>query len=161
LESDSADEFILESSAFKYGQEIPDEFTAHGGNRVPPLSWSHMPPDTEELVLIMQDPDAPKDPPYVHWILYKIPKDDNPIDPARAKIGKNSHGEISYFGPEPPPNTGFHRYYFLLLALDREFDLKEGLSRDEILDIIRSNILGEAELMGKYQYHETQTASGH
>ena len=36
----------------------------------PPLTWSGLPEGTEELALFVDDPDAPRAEPWVHWVLY-------------------------------------------------------------------------------------------
>ncbi|XP_069800870.1 phosphatidylethanolamine-binding protein 4 isoform X1 [Dendropsophus ebraccatus] len=65
-------------------------------------------------VLIMVDPDAPsrEDPirgPWRHWLVADIQGPD-------LLAGKIFEGRIieAYRGPSPPPNTGYHRYQFLL-----------------------------------------------
>jgi phosphatidylethanolamine-binding protein (PEBP) family uncharacterized protein len=67
-------ELKLTSSAFSHGQAIPRDYTCDGDDLSPPLAWEGLPPGTESLVLIVDDPDAP-DPAapkmtWVHWILY-------------------------------------------------------------------------------------------
>lgn len=65
--------------------------------RAPTLTLLPLPLST----FIMYDPDADL-PLWVHWLVINIPNGD---------IRK---GDIvlSYTGPEPPPNTGTHRYIF-------------------------------------------------
>lgn len=70
--------FILESSVFEHGTAIPSAYTCQGDDISPPLRWSHIPPGTKSLALIVDDPDAP-DPnapkmTWVHWLLYNIPR---------------------------------------------------------------------------------------
>ncbi len=64
--------FGVESQAFANGEPIPADFTADGRNVSPPLTWD-LPAGTQELVLILDDPDAPTPQPFVHWVMYKIP----------------------------------------------------------------------------------------
>ncbi len=42
----------ITSNAFLPGTQIPTDYTGDGAARSPPLSWSGVPDDTEELVLI-------------------------------------------------------------------------------------------------------------
>jgi hypothetical protein len=65
----------LTSSAFEDGRAIPIRYAGEGAgeNISPPLSWSGVPEDAAELVLIMQDPDAPLPRPVVHLIATGIP----------------------------------------------------------------------------------------
>ena len=61
------------SAAFDDGQPIPVRYTPAGANVSPPLAWSGVPGNARELVLICEDPDAPRATPFVHWILHRLP----------------------------------------------------------------------------------------
>jgi Raf kinase inhibitor-like YbhB/YbcL family protein len=159
-------EFAIESTAFKYGEMIPEDYTAHGKNISPPLRWLNVPKHAQELVLICDDPDAPQNAPFVHWILYGIlptitalPEGVTSNSYPALKQGKNSKDTLGFVGPNPPLNTGDHRYYFRLIALDRKLDLKPGASIDEVNVAMLGLILGEAEFMGKHRYHEATHAA--
>ena len=65
----------LRSDAFANGQAIPRRYTEDGENPSPPLTWSGVPEGTRELALLVDDPDAPRAEPWVHWVLYKVPAD--------------------------------------------------------------------------------------
>ncbi|MGB2607686.1 MAG: YbhB/YbcL family Raf kinase inhibitor-like protein, partial [Isosphaeraceae bacterium] len=67
---------LLKSPAFDSGAVIPKRHTGDGEDLSPPLAWSGLPPDTRELALIVDDPDAPSPQPWVHWIISKIPATD-------------------------------------------------------------------------------------
>src|SRR5512139_1547229 len=113
------------STAFRHGERIPVKYTGEGADVSPPLAWSNLPPETKEFVLICDDPDAPSDEPWVHWVLYKIPGDVRGLTegiPRRAQLatpsgalqGRNSWPEaeaIGYRGPMPPRRHGVHHYY--------------------------------------------------
>ena len=60
----------LSSAAFADGQAMPLRYAGAGlgDNLSPPLNWSGIPDGAAELVLIMQDPDAPLLRPVVHLI---------------------------------------------------------------------------------------------
>ena len=151
--------FKLESAAFKDQSRIPEDFTAHGKNISPPLSWSNVPHHAKELALICEDPDAPN-PPYIHWLAYHIlailpelKENAGQLNEAEFAQGKNSAGENAYTGPKPPPHTGSHRYYFRLFALDEIIDIRQGASVDELMEAMRGHIIGEADVMGKHESH--------
>jgi phosphatidylethanolamine-binding protein (PEBP) family uncharacterized protein len=63
---------IVTSEDFGEGQSIPQE---HAGKRVdgnnlsPDLSWSPPPPETAELVLVVEDLDVPTSKPAVHCLV--------------------------------------------------------------------------------------------
>ena len=63
----------LSSPAFRENQPIPVKHTGEGADVSPALAWETVPPGTQELTLLCEDPDAPTPEPWVHWILYKIP----------------------------------------------------------------------------------------
>ncbi|MBX6313117.1 MAG: YbhB/YbcL family Raf kinase inhibitor-like protein [Isosphaeraceae bacterium] len=151
----------IQSQAFGEGQAIPKRYTADGADVSPPLSWT-APQGTQELALIVDDPDAPRDEPWVHWVLYKIPGsasglpegfhgETTPDEPAGVAQGVNSWGTIGYRGPAPPKGHGTHHYHFKLFALDAPLDLKPGLDKKALLDAMSGHILGQGELVGTYQ----------
>ena len=152
----------IESDAFTAGEGIPKEYTGEGQDISPPLRWSNLPEGTKQLALIVDDPDAPRPEPWVHWLIYNISPNVDSLPegietnktlptPAGAMQGKNSSGRIGYGGPMPPPGHGVHHYHFKLYALDAELQLKPGLEKDGLLMVITGHILGEGELVGTYQ----------
>ena len=155
----------LSSSAFTQGHPIPKKYTGEGEDVSPPLAWSGLPAGTKELALICDDPDAPRDEPWVHWVIYKIPatasglpegvpKKSRLKEPAGALQGKNSWPEgenIGYGGPMPPPGHGVHHYYFKLYALDMALEVEPGLNKKALLEKMQGHILAETELMGTYE----------
>lgn len=154
--------FTLTSHSFASGEKIPKEFTGEGENQSPSLEWAGAPDGTREFVLVCEDPDAPQTEAFVHWVLYKIPGNVRKLAqgiPAKEKLqlppnalqGINSFGNLGYGGPMPPAGHGPHRYYFRLLALGAELEVKPGLNKDEILAAAEGHVLGTAELMGRYE----------
>ncbi len=120
----------IQSEAFEADGLIPREYSGEGDNISPPIRWSGVPADARELVLICEDPDAPKPEPYIHWIIYglsaqrmSLPQAVAPVEgpaslDAETRQGKNSAGRPGYTGPMPPPAHGVHHYHFQLFALD-------------------------------------------
>lgn len=147
----------LESSAFSAEGLIPKPNTCDGLDLSPPLSWSELPRDTQSLVLICEDPDAPLGT-WDHWILFNIPPTIRSLSEgvsAEAVVvgigmhGLNSWKRLGYGGPCPPQGTT-HRYYFRLYALDTMLDLEPGASKKEIGKAMEGHILASGELMGRY-----------
>jgi Raf kinase inhibitor-like YbhB/YbcL family protein len=152
-------------SAFKEGQSIPKKYTGEGEDISPPLAWKGVPKETKELVLICDDPDAPIEEPWVHWVIYKIPADATGLkegvprkprltDPPGVLQGKNSWPagqNIGYRGPMPPPGHGTHHYYFKLYALEAKLTVEPGMDKKAILQEIDKHILDKGQLMGTYQ----------
>lgn len=129
----------ISSTAFGNNAAIPAQYACpnrsdpNGGGTSPPLTIANVPPNARSLVLTVDDPDAPfgpnPTPPnqnggWVHWVVYNLPVNTTSIPegvaPAGAAVGVNDYGLADYRGPCPPPNTGTHRYFFRLSALDRE-----------------------------------------
>jgi len=152
----------IESEVFGRNQAIPGKYTGEGQDISPPLRWSSLPEGTKQLALIVDDPDAPRPEPWVHWVLYNIPPNVDSLPegietrktlktPAGAMQGENSWGRIGYGGPMPLPGHGVHHYRFKIYALDDELKLKPGLDKDGLLMVITGHILGEGELVGSYR----------
>ncbi|MDR3634881.1 MAG: YbhB/YbcL family Raf kinase inhibitor-like protein [Isosphaeraceae bacterium] len=152
----------VKSTAFDEGQAIPKRYTGDGEDLSPPLSWSQLPAGTKSLALVVDDPDAPRADPWVHWLIYRIPAEATGLkegvpqkeqlaEPAGALQGKNSWGTAGYRGPAPPKGHGTHHYHFKLYALNLALDLKPGLEKHDLLNAISGHVLGHGELVGTYQ----------
>lgn len=147
----------IQSPVFNRGGMIPDEYTPKGSNISPPLKIENVPPQTKELVLICEDPDAPGDKPYVHWLVYGLSPDQNEL-PAGIFAGRNeqttfpfreglnSAGKIGYTGPRPP--SGTHHYLFKLFALDKNLMLPAGKTVEEVMQEMGGHIIAEADYVG-------------
>jgi Raf kinase inhibitor-like YbhB/YbcL family protein len=148
--------FQIQSDVFEAGGPIPGKFSCDGQDVSPPLSWSGLPPGTQTLALVMEDPDAPAGI-WVHWVLYNIPSDLSGLPegvPADAELsdgslsGVNSWGRNGYGGPCPPAGT--HRYFFRLYALESHIGLESGATKEQLLNAMQGHVLGQAEVMGTY-----------
>jgi len=155
-------QITVESPAFSANQAIPRKYTGEGGDITPPLRWSNVPAGAKELVLICDDPDAPRADPWVHWVLYGLdpktkelpeglPRKDRIDKPIHATQGRNSWGRIGYNGPMPPRGHGVHHYHFRVYALDKRLEAKPGLDKKELLALMRGHILAQGETVGTYQ----------
>ena len=151
-DSDKINLMKVTSSAFENNTKIPSRYTCDGENVNPPLTFEDLPENTQSLVLIVNDPDAPAGN-WIHWILFNIPADTEILNendvPTGALQGINSFGDNNYGGPCPP--SGTHRYIFKLFAIDSLLDLKEGTSEAEIKNGINGHTLETSELVGKYR----------
>ena len=152
----------LTSSAFEAKGKIPQKYTADGEDISPPLDWANLPEGTKQVALIVDDPDAPRDKPFVHWVIYGMPGDlkglpeDVPhaktlSDPVQAVQGTNDMGKTGYGGPAPPKGHGVHHYHFKLYALDQALQLEPGLTKLKLLDNAQGHVLAEGELIGTYE----------
>lgn len=148
--------FILETSAFRDGDMIPARCTCEGANVSPALTWRGAPPGVQSFVLIVDDPDAPRGT-WTHWTLFNLPVTLNQLaegwQPGGPGVsGRNDSGETGYSGPYPPRGHGLHRYYFRLYALDAaSLPLRAGVARAELERALAGHVLGQAQVMGKYE----------
>jgi len=155
---------VVESPTLKANQTIPRDYTADGRNVSPPLTWSGVPAAAKELAVVLEDPDAGNPPPFVHWVMYKIPPaakgvpEGISIDPAAPMPGEIA-GAIQgvsgfrrpiYRGPAPPPGK-VHHYHFVVYALDADLGLKPGLTRADLLAAIQGHVIGQGELIALYE----------
>jgi len=147
-------EFILESSAFSTGGEIPKKYGYKNGNISPPLKISGLPQETKSLALIMDDPDAigAVGKVWVHWLIWNIEPSITEIlessTPSGSVEGKTDFGEIGYGGPAPPDKR--HTYIFKLYALKSKIDLPKGSTKDQLEQAIKDKILSKFTLKGTY-----------
>ncbi|WP_455201062.1 YbhB/YbcL family Raf kinase inhibitor-like protein [Kaarinaea lacus] len=149
------------STAFQDSTEIPVMYTCEGDDISPPLTWRDVPENTQSLVLIVDDPDAP-DPEapkmtWVHWVLYNIPPDTSELPqaissdglPSGTLEGVNDWRRTGYGGPCPP--IGSHRYFFKLYALDILLpDLKHP-TKAQVEELMQGHIIEETALIGTYK----------
>jgi Raf kinase inhibitor-like YbhB/YbcL family protein len=149
--------FEIRSPAFPDGERIPGKYARAGSNVNPPLTWSAAPSGARELVLLVEDPDAPGPEPFVHWIVYGLPatlvglpEGGSAPPPASLREGKNSFGRVGYDGPAPPPGQP-HRYHFKLYALDQPVELGQPPDKRSLLAASKGHVLAEADLVGTFQ----------
>jgi Raf kinase inhibitor-like YbhB/YbcL family protein len=154
LVHDAKPELAIASPWFTNGGKLPLRCTADGEGFPPTLSWSAPPAETRSLVLICEDPDAPKPEPFVHWLVYAIPTTMRMLDAASAatvREGKNSTLRRGYTPAAPPPGHGLHHYHFQLFALDAPIDLDAGEGLGNIVGAMHGHVLAWGELVGTYQ----------
>lgn len=145
------EDVIVRSPAFQHEQKIPSKYTCDGENISPPIAIDNVPEGTVTLVLIMDDPDAPKGN-WDHWIVFNIEAGTTRIGEGVKSLGtkgRNSWDTLDYGGP--CPHEGVHRYFFNVYALDTQLNLPEGATKEEILREIEGHTLGKGTLMGTYE----------
>jgi len=155
------------SPTLKEGETIPRQYTPDGRNDSPPLAWSGVPAAAKELAVVCEDPDAGNPPPFVHWVVYKIPASAKglpealpldsatkmPADLAGTVQGTNGFRRTLYRGPAPPAGKP-HHYHFVVYALDAPVATKPGqvpMTRAELLEAIKGHVIGQGELVALYE----------
>lgn len=141
----------LASAAFSENQMIPQKYTCDGENVSPPLSISEAPPNTQSLVLIMDDPDAPGRT-FVHWTMWNIDPNATEVPegsvPKGAVEGLTDFGTKGYDGPCPP--SGTHRYIFKLYALGTPLSISENSRKEDLEREMADHVLDFTQFIGLY-----------
>ncbi|HVM46304.1 MAG TPA: YbhB/YbcL family Raf kinase inhibitor-like protein [Candidatus Thermoplasmatota archaeon] len=143
----------VHSVAFQHGKQIPREFTGHGDDINPPLSWTGVPNNAQALAIVVDDPDAAGGT-FTHWTVWNLPPRIGGVE-AGVKVvplggieGRNDFGTSGYRGPKPPGGT--HRYVFRVLALDKFLDAPPNAPVDEVWRHISGHSLAWGELVGTF-----------
>jgi Raf kinase inhibitor-like YbhB/YbcL family protein len=143
----------ITSTAFPANGAIPSKYTCDGPGMNPPLAFSGIPDKTQSLVLIMDDPDVPKNlvPSGVfdHWLIWDLPADSKGFAEGAGKGGVNGMGQPGYMGPCPPDRE--HRYFFKLYALDTKLTSAKISNKKDLEAAMEGHIIERAELIGKYE----------
>jgi Raf kinase inhibitor-like YbhB/YbcL family protein len=147
--------FSLSSAAFADGAPIPTRHDHDNGDLSPELTWTGTPDGTEEIVLLVDDPDAPMAGSFIHWVLVGRSASRTGLaegeTPAEATSGANGFGGPGYLGPAPPPGHGPHHYVFRLLALSEPISVPELATYEEVEAACRGKVLAEARLTGTFE----------
>ena len=141
------------TSVFINNSTIPSKYTCDGEDVNSPLNISDVPPEAKSLVLIVDDPDAPKGT-WTHWVVVNIdPKTDafqEDSVPPRSLQTITSFGKLGWGGPCPP--SGMHHYHFKLYALDIEkLDVSGTAEVKQIIEAMAKHIISATQLIGLYQ----------
>jgi Raf kinase inhibitor-like YbhB/YbcL family protein len=136
------------------GEPMPVRFVRDGANVSPSLAWRGLPSGTEEIAITCIDPDAPREKPFVHWVIYGIPADRSILPEGNEAIGiegRNDWGQLGYDGPQPPRGHGVHHYHFAVHALDAKLRLREGAGLEELQRAMAGHVLAQAELVATFE----------
>lgn len=145
--------FALRSAAFRDGEALDPCFTADEDDAVaPPLEWTAPPAGTQELALIVEDPDAPTPEPFCHWLVWGLAAQQGKLLEGEAppRVGKNSFGNSEWLLPDPPTGHGPHDYVFQLFALDLPLTLMPGATRSDLIGAMEGHVVACAVLTGTY-----------
>ncbi|MGC9541301.1 YbhB/YbcL family Raf kinase inhibitor-like protein [Streptomyces sp. UG1] len=145
----------LESPVFKDHHLLPPRYTQDAGNVSPPLTWSDVPDEAAELVLLCEDVDAPSGS-VVHWTVVGIDPQSQGVEAGRTPPGgtvlANGFGRRGWSGPNPPPGDQPHRYVFHLYALAEPCVLPDAPSAEQVHDTVEERELTDGTLIGLYEH---------
>jgi len=140
----------------------PDDITVtstafgDGDDTSPQLSWTGLPPQTRQVVLIIDDIDVPLPRPLLHTVAVIEPGvqnvDTGALQPGAAgmRFIPGSLGHHGYAGPRPIPGHGPHRYRFRVFALDEQ--IPDHLSTAKaLLKQMAGHVLARGVLTGTYE----------
>lgn len=158
---DIPDTIKVSSPAFFHDQPMPERFTADGAKISPSLAWSGVPQNARSVVLVIEDADSPTPSPITHAIVLglslrngelkegALPSPDHKGDP--HAMGINSHLQLTYLPPDPPPGHGLHRYLFQFFALDILSINEDHPSTASLRTAMSGHVLAKGLLIGTYR----------
>jgi len=125
---------------------ISAHYTCDGANVSPPISWSHVPPDTAEIDVFLFNLLQVHGKLIANWALAGISPKLRGLSagqlPAGAILGRNSHGQAAYsLCPAKGPPV---RYAFLVYALPKKIPVSTGFDVEQL----RAKALHTAESAG-------------
>jgi Raf kinase inhibitor-like YbhB/YbcL family protein len=142
--------FTVTSPAFREGGPIPEGFTCSGASASLPLAWRHVPKGTEELAVIMDDPDAPSGT-FVHWVVWGIEPRARRLPEETLPAGVQE-GSPSYLAPCPPPGRGAHHYRITMYALDEAPLVTVGsTTAADLRAAIKGHVLAKDRTVGTFE----------
>ena len=147
------DGFALRSAAFEDGEALDPSFTADEEDAVaPPLEWTAPPAGAQELVLIVEDPDAPTAEPFCHWLVWGLAPQQGKLLEGETppRVGKNAFGNSEWLLPDPPTGHDAHDYVFQLFAVDAPVALMPGATRADLVEAIEGHVIAAAVLTATY-----------
>jgi Raf kinase inhibitor-like YbhB/YbcL family protein len=148
----------ITSTTFDDGAAMPKACAGKGvgDDTSPQLSWTGVPPDTRQLVLIMDDIDVPFPRPLLHTVavidagVRDVEAGALVPETAGLRFIPGSLGHRGYTGPRPIPGHGPHRYRFQVFALDVPID--ESVTKSKaLLTQMAGHVLARGVLTGTYE----------
>ncbi|MDB5450278.1 MAG: phospholipid-binding protein [Phenylobacterium sp.] len=152
---------VITSRAQQADGSLADRHSAYHDNISPPLNWTNV-PDVKAWAIVVEDPDAPRELPFVHWMIWNIrgeihtlpeglPNTDFLATPQGGIQGRNDMGGYGWFGPRPPAGHGVHRYYFQIFALDDFIPMGPDTPLKELLNALKGATIAKGEMMATYE----------
>jgi hypothetical protein len=152
------------SPAFTDGGPMPKSSAGSGSrkglgdNTSPALHWDGLPPQTRQVVLIIDDVDVPLPRPLLHTIAVIEPTvtgvTAGSLRPGTAgmRFIRADLGHRGYAGPRPIPGHGPHHYRFQMFALDEPI-ADDVTSARTLLAAMRGHVVARGMLTGVYERH--------
>ncbi|MHB1521908.1 MAG: YbhB/YbcL family Raf kinase inhibitor-like protein [Ferrimicrobium sp.] len=147
----------MTSTDFAPGGAIPliHSGTGVGDNQSPQLAWTGVPPVAEQLLLIIEDTDAPLPRPIIHTIALlgsahsSLPTGGLSSATASLIFMPASLRRRGYQGPRPLPGHGPHHYGFNLFALATEVVRPDRIRNwHQLINTLDGLVLARGRLIG-------------
>lgn len=148
----------ITSAAFADGGAMPQSSAGKGvgADTSPALRWAGLPPETRQVVLLMDDIDVPLPRPLFHTIAVIEPTFDGVaaglLQPGTEGIRfvRADLGNRGYAGPRPIPGHGPHRYRFHVFAIDQP--IPDSVTKSKpLLATMAGHVLARGTLTGTYE----------
>jgi phosphatidylethanolamine-binding protein (PEBP) family uncharacterized protein len=152
------DSITVTSAAFSDGGAMPQSSAGKGvgADTSPALRWAGLPPETQQVVLIIDDVDVPLPRPLYHTIAVIEPTVDGVaaglLRPGTEGIRfiRADLGHRGYAGPRPIAGHGPHHYRFLVFAIDQP--IPDGITTAKaLLAMMAGHVLARGTLTGTYE----------
>ncbi|MDB5456995.1 MAG: phospholipid-binding protein [Caulobacter sp.] len=152
---------VLSTPAQSLDGRLDDAHSAYHDNRSPPLVWEPV-EGAAGYALLVEDPDAPRDLPFVHWMIWNIPGEATslpqglPTAPHLGLIGgatqgRNDAGTYGYFGPRPPVGHGVHHYHFQIFALAARLEMGSDTPLADLVNALKGDTLADGDMVVTYE----------
>lgn len=146
---ETTDDITVTSTMIREGEAIPARFTCKGDGISPPLRWSGLPPDTDSVAVVVDDPEAVGGA-AVYWVLHGLDPQNPEVPegsvPQGARQARNTAGAADYDPPCPSGETP-HEFRFTVYALKGDVELPEGAPLDQALGAIAAHTLARGRLI--------------
>lgn len=159
-------QIVLTTPSLDADGRLEDRHSAYHENRSPPLVWTPV-EHAAAYAIVVEDPDAPREHPFVHWLIWNIPGEATSLPealPSEASLGLiggatqgvNGAGKIGWYGPRPPAGHGLHRYHFQIFALAERLTFGPNVPLESLVSALKGDTLAEGLLVATYEAPETQ-----
>ena len=152
---------VVTSDGVDLEGRLDPQYAQDGDNVSPPLAWTAV-QDAQAYALIVEDPDAPREDPVAHWVMWDIPggvtalprgvpHGARPQDLPGATQGKNTRGEFGWMGPKPPKGDAPHRYYVQVFALAKHLGMAPDTPLVELVGALKGNTVASGQLVATFE----------
>ncbi len=135
-----------------FKEKMGRRYSCDGAGLAPQISWLDVPAGTQQLALVVRDPDAGG---FVHWVVASL-------DPATGSFlpdapggpfveAVNSAGKVGWAPACPPPGDGAHRYEFTLYAIAEPFEIAADSPAADAIEAIEAAAASRTTVIATYE----------